>query len=214
MYSLKPPAIFVHKRVYRNAKAVQRLARMLRAMGDPPVEEVETADTPIIVERAGIGATCPAWSDDLMNGFLKPQGDPVIVFNTFVWDESQRDVPDQRYKYSIANRLARTMAGAGEDFAYSRREVMDADHHPDRSFVCQGGWGLHSLNGCVHRCAYCDQAFIMTLMLDLEDFTDHVRHTLAARPHQKLYRYDMYSDSICFEPEYGASQIQIGRAHV
>jgi spore photoproduct lyase len=47
----------------------------------------------------------------------------------------------------------------------------------------------------------------MTLMLDLEDFADHVRHTLAARPHQKLYRYDMYSDSICFEPEYGASQI-------
>jgi spore photoproduct lyase len=47
----------------------------------------------------------------------------------------------------------------------------------------------------------------MTLMLDLEDWAEHVRRTLAARPHQKLYRYDMYSDSICFEPEYGASQI-------
>ena len=47
----------------------------------------------------------------------------------------------------------------------------------------------------------------MTLMLDLEDFADNVRRTLVARPHQKLYRYDMYSDSICFEPEYGASQI-------
>ena len=29
MYTLKPPAIFVHKRVYRNAKAVERLERML-----------------------------------------------------------------------------------------------------------------------------------------------------------------------------------------
>ena len=207
MYTLKPPAIFVHKRVYRNANAVRRLERMLKAMGDPPVEEVETADTETIVERAGLGASCPAWSDDLMNGFLKPQGDPVLVFNTFVWDEAKREAPERKYKYKIANRLAWTMAGVGDDFAYSRREVMDADHHPERSFVCQGGWGLHSLNGCVHRCAYCDEAFIMTFMLDLEDFAAHVSHTLAARPHQKLYRYDMYSDSICFEPEYGASQI-------
>ena len=207
MYTLKPPAVFVHKRVYQNANAVARMERMLRAMGDPPVEEVETADTEMIVERAGIGANCPVWSRNLMNGFLKPQGDPVIVFNTFEWDKSKREVPDRKYKYSIANRLAGTMAGVGEDFAYSRREVMDADHEPDRDYVCQGGWGLHSLNGCVHRCAYCGQAFIMTLMLDLEDFADNVSRTLAARPHQKLYRYDMYSDSICFEPEYGASQI-------
>jgi len=207
MYTLKPPSVFVHRRVYRNPKAVERLERMLKAMGDPPVEEVDTADTEMIVERAGIGADCPAWSDDLMNGFLKPQGDPVILFNTFVWDESERQPPEQKFKYHIANRLARTMAGVGEDFAYSRREVADADHHPNRSYVCQGGWGLHSLNGCVHRCAYCDQAFIMTLMLDLEEFADHVSRTLAARPHQKLWRYDMYSDSICFEPEYGASQI-------
>lgn len=207
MYTLKPPLVFVHRRVYRNPRAVARLERMLEAMGNPPVEEVETADTEMIVERAGIGANCPAWSDDLMNGFLKPQGDPVIVFNTFVWDESERESPEQKYRYHIANRLARTMAGVGEDFAYSRREVADADHHPERSYVCQGGWGLHSLNGCIHRCAYCDQAFIMTLMLDLEEFADHVSRTLVARPHQKLYRYDMYSDSICFEPEYGASQI-------
>jgi spore photoproduct lyase len=207
MYTLKPPAVFVHKRVFRNAHAVKRLERMLKAMGDPPVEEVDTAGTEMIVERAGIGSNCPAWSDDLMNGFLKPQGDPVIVFNTFVWDESKREAPDRKYKYHIANRLAWTMAGAGEDFAYSRREIMNADDCPPRSYVCQGGWGLHSLNGCVHRCAYCDQAFIMTLMLDLEDFADNVSRTLVARPHQKLYRYDMYSDSICFEPEYGASQI-------
>jgi len=116
VYSLKPPAVFCHKRVYRNASAVRRLERLLKAMGDPPVEDVEASDTEMIVERAGIGADCPAWSDDLMNGFLKPQGDPVIVFNTFVWDESERKAPELKYRYKIANRLARTMAGVGEDF--------------------------------------------------------------------------------------------------
>jgi hypothetical protein len=56
MYSLKPPAIFVHRRVYQNASAVRRLERLLRAMGDLPVEDVEASDTEMIVERAEIYA--------------------------------------------------------------------------------------------------------------------------------------------------------------
>jgi hypothetical protein len=47
----------------------------------------------------------------------------------------------------------------------------------------------------------------MNVMLDLEDFADHVRGVIEARPQQQLYRYDMYSDSIGLEPEYGASAI-------
>jgi spore photoproduct lyase len=203
MYRMSPPAVFVHRRVYKNRNAVKRMERMLAAMGDPPVAEVAAADTDAIVERAGIGAACPVQHHDLMNGFLKPQADPVIVFNTFVWDEAGREPQPGPFRYDIANRLARLMAGAGEDFCFSRRELID----PQRGFVCQGGWGLHSLNGCMHRCAYCDQAFIMSILLDVEDFADHVAAALKARPQQKIWRYDMYSDQISLEPEYGASQI-------
>jgi spore photoproduct lyase len=34
-----------------------------------------------------------------------------------------------------------------------------------------------------------------------------VSRNFELRPHQNLYRYDLYSDSICFEPEYGASEV-------
>jgi DNA repair photolyase len=44
-------------------------------------------------------------------------------------------------------------------------------------------------------------------MLDLEEFAEHTLRMMIARPQQKLYRYDMYGDSICFEPEYGASAV-------
>jgi DNA repair photolyase len=45
------------------------------------------------------------------------------------------------------------------------------------------------------------------MMLDIEDFVDHLEGLFARRPQQKLYRYDVMSDTICFEPEYGASAI-------
>jgi spore photoproduct lyase len=95
------------------------------------------------------------------------------------------------------------MAGVGEEFAFSQRELND----PNRAFVCQGGWGIHSLDGCVHRCAYCPEGYVVNVMLDLEEFADHVGAMLRRRPEQKVFRYDLYSDQPCFEPEYGASEI-------
>ena len=44
-------------------------------------------------------------------------------------------------------------------------------------------------------------------MLDLEDFADELDRLFEERPQQNLYRYDLHSDSICFEPEYGASEV-------
>ena len=40
MYELNPPRVFVHKRVYRNPKAVKRLERMLAGLHGPTVEDV------------------------------------------------------------------------------------------------------------------------------------------------------------------------------
>jgi len=47
-------------------------------------------------------------------------------------------------------------------------------------------------------------------MLDLEDFCDRLPALFARQPDQKLYRYDLYSDILAFEPEYGASDL-LGR---
>ena len=44
-------------------------------------------------------------------------------------------------------------------------------------------------------------------MLDLEDFAKDLERNFRERPHQKVYRYDLTSDYICFEPEYGASEV-------
>ena len=205
MYELHPTRVFVHKRVYEHPKALVRLKRMLRALGDPGVEDVDTADTDRVLAAAAPGENAPVMSGSVRMGHERRCEDPVFLFNTFVWDDDARLPVENSYSHSCATRIARLMAGVGEDFAFSRREPAFGE--PDGAYVCQGGWGIHSLKGCVHKCDYCEEGYIVNFMLDLEDFAEHVGAMMQRRPEQKVYRYDLYSDSICFEPEYGASAV-------
>ena len=214
MYDLKPHAVFAHERVFDNPLAVARMERMLDAMGIAPsdVPTVNMDDIDRIIAAAGI-------TDDLADeriikgghgrlrqGVYKVDHDPVMVFNTFVWDREKRLPAPRKFANPHAARLQRYFCGVGRDFAFSRREILR--HRPDS--VCQGGWGIHSISGCVHKCDYCGQGFLVNLMLDLEDFCDVLTEMFAERPEQKLYRYDLYSDILAFEPEYGCSEV-VGR---
>ncbi len=211
MYDIEPRAIFAHERVYENPRAVARMERMLAALGVPAsaVETVTAADAERIAETAG--ATDEVATEELVRaghgrvrqGILKLEHDPVLVFNTFVWDEENREPPPREFRHPQARRLAKLLAGVGADFAFSRRDLLTPRDH----YVCQGGWGIHTIAGCVHKCDYCMQGFLVVLQLDLEDFCDRLRAMFRQRPEQKLYRYDLYSDVLCFEPEYGASAV-------
>ncbi len=204
MYDLNPPHVFVHKRVYKNAKAVKRLERMLAGLRNPPITEVDVNDTDKVIEACGATEDVPVMSGRVRQGIERRPHDPVFLFNTFVWDRSEVAPLQKKYQNVRAAGIARLMAGAGEDFVFSKREA--AMPGSGRPYVCQGGWGIHSLLGCVHKCNYCGQGYVVNLMLNLDEFADVVEQNFQRRPEQKLYRYDLYSDSICFEPEYGASE--------
>ncbi|MFW6161526.1 MAG: spore photoproduct lyase family protein [Planctomycetota bacterium] len=214
MYDLKPKAVFAHERVFDHPLAIERMERMLDALGmsveDVPVVTLDDVDE--IIAAAGIGDEAApehiiaGGHGRLRQGVYKVAHDPVLVFNTFVWDESKRQEVPRQYRNPHARRLARQFAGVGRDFAFSRRDIRR--QRPDS--VCQGGWGIHSVSGCVHKCDYCGQGFLVDLMLDLEDFCDVLTQMFDQRPEQKLYRYDLYSDILAFEPEYGCSEV-VGR---
>jgi len=217
MYDLNPKAVYAHERVFENPQAVARMERMLDALGVSlsSVPRVSMADLDEIIETAGaiesVAApeTVKAGHGRVRQGILKLGHDPVIVFNTFVWDPEQRLTVDRKFANPHAQRLAKLFAGVGADFAYSRRELFHG--LSPGGYVCQGGWGIHTIAGCVHKCDYCGQGFITNIMLDLEDFADQLAVMFEERPEQKLYRYDLFSDVLCFEPEYGASEV-VGRA--
>ena len=215
VYALKPRAVFAHKRVYGNAEAIQRMERILAALqidpNDVPTVDIEDADR--IARLAG--ATEDVTSEEFVGarhgrvrqGRIKPTEDPVLVFNTFVWDEAQRIPVPERPRNLQARRLADAFGGTGTVHAFSRRELFA----PDRGYVCQGGWGIHTTSGCAHRCDYCEEGWIINLFLDIEDFCRELARMFRDRPEQMLYRYDLYSDVLAFEPEYGACE-RIGQA--
>ena len=212
MYDLKPKGVFAHKRVFTNPRAVARMNRMLEALGiaQTDVPRVDLDDLDEILELAGTTedmateALIREGHGRFRQGRLRQTRDPVIVFNTFVWDQAQRLAPPRGLHNPHGRRLQHMFCGAGEDFAYSRRDLLTPS---SLHFVCQGGWGVHTLGGCVHKCGYCGQGFIVNIMLDIENFCVHLGRMFQRRPGQLLYRYDLYSDILAFEPEYGASEL-------
>ncbi|MEW6357142.1 MAG: radical SAM protein [Planctomycetota bacterium] len=206
MYDLNPPRVFVHKRVYENPKAVARMERMLKGLKNPPIEEVDESDTDRIVEAARAADDLPVQSGRVRQGIEKINRDPVFIFNTYVWDPAKIKPVAKKYKHPRAQMIAHTMAGKGPGAIYGRRDHCDGSD-PKRPYVCQGGWSIHTINGCVHRCDYCQMGYVVDFMLDLEEFAKDLERTFKERPEQKLYRYDLTSDYPCFEPEYGASEL-------
>ena len=206
MYDLNPPRVFVHKRVFENEKATARLERMLQGLKNPAYEEVDESDTEKVIAASGAREELPVQSGRVRQGIEKLASDPIMLFNTFVWNPDDVKNPPKQYGNPRARSIARHMYGAGRDFAYSRRELADG-RDPKRFYVCQGGWGIHTIEGCVHKCDYCTQSYFVSYMLDLEDFVVDLERHFEERPHQKVYRYDLKSDAICFEPEYGASEL-------
>ncbi|NCO35241.1 MAG: hypothetical protein AUJ92_08900 [Armatimonadetes bacterium CG2_30_59_28] len=210
MYDLQPKAVFAHKRVYDNPIALKRMERMLEALGIDP-RDVPTVDLTNLDEIIEVAGATESLATEAMlrgghgrvrQGHLKLERDPVLVFNTFVWDEDKREQPMRELRNPQAAGLQRLFCGVGTDFAYSQRELLS----PGRPYVCQGGWGIHTLRGCFHKCDYCCQGFLVSVMLDLEDFCVDLSRMFRERPEQLLYRYDLYSDILAFEPEYGATE--------
>ena len=218
MYELKPKAVFAHRRVYENPEAVERMERILKALGmeRADVATVDLADVDRIIECAGAGASEAVTSEEFLGashgrirqGHFKKTEDSVLVFNTYVWDESRRiPVPASGLPHNLqARRLTAAFCGIGGEQAFSRRELLT----PEKEFVCQGGWGIHTTSGCVHGCQYCEEGAIANLFLDIEDFCHELASLFRRRPRQMLYRYDLFSDVLAYEPEYGAC-MRIGR---
>ena len=206
MYNLHPSHVFVHRRVYENEKATARLERMLEKLGNPSSEEVDENDADKVIEAAGAGGDLAVLSGRVRHGIEKKANDPIMLFNTFVWDQDKVAPIRRKHGNPRARAIARHMAGSGRDFAYSKREEQNGSD-PKMRYVCQGGWGIHTIEGCVQKCDYCGQSYFVNLMLDLENFAGDLERHFRQRPHQKLYRYDLKSDYVCFEPEYGASEV-------
>jgi len=193
MLKMKPPKVYIHKRVYESNLAQKRLDRMM--------ENIETGDVQL-VDDASLEEAVKAnkWRERAgkRTGEIKRKFDPIIVFNTFRF-LSEEEFRGLAEKYPVLS---------GYNFlGNGHKGFRDATRYPHG--VCKSAYEIHSAWGCYHACDYCHVKDFLNIMLNLEEFVEQLDELVKRESWQKLYKYDNQTDTICLEPEYGASELLV-----
>jgi len=193
MVKMNSPEVMIHESVYDNEMARKRLDKMMESIRTDRVIRVDDAMLDKAIRKHG-------WIDvsGKRTGELKRQGDPFIVFSTFrFWSDAEFS---ELYKKYPALRYY-NFGGSGHITFRNKAHYTNG--------VCKSAYEIHSAWGCYHACDYCHVKDFINIMLNLEEFVEHLDVVAKREPWQKLYKYDNQTDTICFEPEYGASDLLV-----
>jgi hypothetical protein len=198
MYDIRPPAVYIHERALATSERCARVERMLAHVHCE--REPETVDDARLnaVSEASEWPAGSAWR----TGQWNLAGDPVLVFNAFTWD-SPEAVGERGRRFPALG--LRMLDGAAAWTLRQGRQYREL-----YGTVCQDAWELHSAFGCLHRCDYCHIGGFLNVMVNLEELVERLPELLDANPWLQLYKYDNQTDTIAFEPEYGASELMVG----
>ncbi|MEW6360233.1 MAG: spore photoproduct lyase family protein [Planctomycetota bacterium] len=214
MYDVNPKRILALRRVMDNPQCVARMDRMLAAMKKDrrSVAVLDDLQIPQAIRESG-------WVAGTRQGALDNRKDPDIVFSAFTWptkEEKTKILQGKLYQDCIGSfrsaggsvsesgpRWTQALLGCSDHFHYERRPEWKPDQ------VCWSLHDLHSAWGCLHRCSYCARGGLYVIMLNVEEFIEHVDGLMAEHPWQKVLRYDVEQDCLAIEPEYGASRMLV-----
>lgn len=193
MVKMKPPEVYVHKSVYGNELARKRLDRMMESI---ETDEIHLVDDASLEEAVKANKWLEMASK--RTGEIKRESAPIIVFNTF------RFLSEEGFR-ALANR----------HMALSAYHFLGNGHWTyrnsvgNRNSICKSAYEIHSAWGCYHACDYCHVKNFLNIMMNLEEFVEHLDELVKRESWQQLYKYDNHTDTICLEPEYGASELLV-----
>ena len=201
MKSVNPGHFYVTEWARADDRCQARMERMMSGFGVSPdqVQVIREDDIEALVRDRD-------WLDlDVRQGRVAFQGDPDVVFNASRWpDEAEVErVLDRhpfirettRYTRSFLHMLYGCMNCFHVESGAHKRDDLDV--------VCWWLHDLHTAYGCFHKCQYCRRGRVTTVMLNIEETLEHVDALMASAPWQKVYRYDVETDPLILEPEYG-----------
>jgi spore photoproduct lyase len=193
MYRVKADAVYITEPAAADPRCVARMNRMLPNIQSPPVQTVSYEDLNKIVADQ-------RWFAAGRRGQIKDDSLAKIVFNKFIW-RSPEESKAVAAKYP--NLRACMFLGDG---AWT---IRDRESCRKMGGVCQSAWEIHAAWGCLHACDYCHVKQFVNIMANLEEYVERLAEFSKTIPWQRLYKYDNMTDTICFEPEYGASEIMV-----
>ena len=196
MYSLDPPAVYVHESVMADER--------YRARVDPVVQALEKPVEPVVFNDAMIPQMVKngLLANRRAMGTMDEVHDPILLFHTFRFDGKF----DERYAALKAQGCdihagsARSLLGYGAFGWACYNQAGDPARHDK---VCRPCWRIHLQQGCVHRCHYCGLGGLLVSMVNVEDYCHHLGKIIERHPWQDTYLLDDDGDPPCLEPEHG-----------
>jgi len=188
MRMLEPPVVYLCDKVLENKLAKERMERFMTKVKTPEVKVITDEEFDKLINEKG-------WNGSRRLSGRERHGYPPIVFDTYRWPpgDVDRTKPIQREYKNVLSGL----------WNYRTRErIMERD-----GVVCQSGYGFHSARGCLFKCDYCYFEDVLILQLNIEDFLERFDNFVRSIEGPTLWKWDNQSDTICFEPEMGATKI-------
>ncbi|MHB8994992.1 MAG: spore photoproduct lyase family protein [Armatimonadota bacterium] len=202
MKPFKPQRFYLTEWAADDPACVARMERLMQGFGRP-VSDVQLL-TDDNLEQA---VRDNDWFElDIRQGQSSFQGDPDVVFNKLRWMKGE-----ERTQFEQSHEMLRNNPGGFYTYGFLRMlyGIHDGYHYEDGKQKRDGGatcwslYDLHSAYGCFHKCRYCRRGRVTTLALNVEEFLDHTDQLMADNPWQKVFRYDVETDCLPLEPEYG-----------
>ena len=193
---LAPEKVYVTEDVYDDPRAVARVEKMMSAVDGASAERVSYDElNEIAPER---------WSHRPRWGANPDPRDPdlVLTIGKF-WPDDRKAAFRERYP----GLGARDLWGFR---TYMWRRDGELDWRQDhRGIVCQSAWQLHTIHGCPFRCAYCGLGGLNRVLVNMEEYVEHLDEICELKPRQRIYKWDNITDVTAFEPEYDASRLLV-----
>ena len=198
MESLAPQGIYATVDVRDDPRALARVEHMAAAMDGPPVEWVDEDRLSELVAQRG-------WDDTRRTGELSDPHDPDVVFTT-----GKFHTPDERQARAERWPALATSDLLGYRMFWFRPDGTAEFKRRTKGIICQSAYQLHSIQGCLYRCAYCGLGNgVIRILANMEAYCEHLDEWLAQCPSQRIFKWDNVTDVTAFEPEYGASRLLV-----
>jgi len=186
--------------VESDPKTKARADRLIARIDANEIEYVDDARLNEIVPEEVFGKPSPH------HGAASPFK-PLIFLNRFRFGDTAKTRADREAAFPalFRNPTFKFQGYGGLEW----RESGSPAYRERTGTVCQPAYQLHTIVGCPFRCAYCSLGYFYNLMLNIEDFLAELDRALPKIKNQTLYQYDNWTDTVCFEPEYGGTQLMI-----
>ena len=194
--SLRPEKVYVTEDVLDDPRATARVERLMSAIVDTAAECVSYKELNAIAGQRW--KAIKRWGEN-----PEPRDPDLVMSMGKYWPDAEKS----EFRTRFPHLSVRDLWGFQTDIWRPDGELDWRQAR--RGCICQSAWQLHSIMGCPFRCSYCGLGGLNRILVNLEEYVEHLDDVFAREPFQRLYKWDNQTDVSCFEPEYGASKLLV-----